>query len=85
MGRNQASTRHVRHVEKGQMLVSTREPRVEALSQVGHLSMYRQDALYAALLALVDAFEREAATAGGCGQLLCRWQLHDLRYPLLLV
>eukprot|EP00964_Phaeocystis_antarctica_P027158 scaffold15304_cov72-Phaeocystis_antarctica.AAC.1 len=38
MGRNQASTRHVRHVEKGQMLVSTREPRVEALSQVGHLS-----------------------------------------------
>ena len=38
MGRNQASTRHVRHVEKGQMLVSTRGPRVEALSQVGHLS-----------------------------------------------
>ena len=38
MGRNQASTRHVRHVEKGQMPVSTREPRVEALSQVGHLS-----------------------------------------------
>ena len=39
MGRNQASTRHVRHVEKGQMLVSTRGPRVEALSQVGHLSI----------------------------------------------
>ena len=39
MGRNKASTRHVRHVEKGQMLVSTRGPGVEALSQVGHLSI----------------------------------------------
>ena len=45
MGRNQASTRHVRHVEKGQMLVSTREPRVEALSQVGHLSECLADGL----------------------------------------
>eukprot|EP00964_Phaeocystis_antarctica_P123919 scaffold87632_cov58-Phaeocystis_antarctica.AAC.1 len=27
--------------KRGQMLVSTREPRVEALSQVGHLSPYK--------------------------------------------
>ena len=42
-GETRRLLRHVRHVEKGQMLVSTRGPRVEALSQVGHLSRPSND------------------------------------------
>ena len=36
--------------KRGQMLVSTREPRVEALSQVGHLSQLSAAAIYAVLM-----------------------------------
>ena len=59
MGRNQASTRHVRHVEKGQMLVSTREPRVEALSQVGHLSSHHMSRVFVFVQSCYRCIQRE--------------------------
>ena len=59
MGRNQTSTRHVRHVEKGQMLVSTREPRVEALSQVGHLSSHHMSRVFVFVQSCYRCIQRE--------------------------